>query len=130
MYWKQVGSLIVLSDGTTTDNYTVGNTLLFSATSGLTSTVLDDTVRYSIDTSIVATLSDTQTFSNKTYNDPIISGNGTGTGNLRLTGQSYIKQGGVPLASFQSAITYDGAFAADTTAYKAYFWKAMEVGTN
>ena len=121
MYWKQVGSLIVLSDGTTTDNYTVGNTLLFSATSGLTSTVLDDTVRYSIDTSIVATLSDTQTFSNKTYNDPIISGNGTGTGNLRLTGQSYIKQGGVPLASFQSAITYDGAFAADTTAYKAYF---------
>ena len=38
--------LIVLSDGTTTDNYTVGNTLLFSATAGLTSTILDDTVRY------------------------------------------------------------------------------------
>ena len=133
MYWKQVGSLIVLSDGTTTDNYTVGNTLLFSATSGLTSTVLDDTVRYSIDTSIVATLSDTQTFTNKTYNDPIISGNGTGTGNLRLTGQSYIKQGGVPLASFQSAVTYDGAFAADTTAYKAYFaangsWNELVTG--
>ena len=121
MYWKQVGSNITLSDGTNTDNYTVGNTLLFSAQSGLTSTVLDDTVRYSIDNTIVATLSDTQTFSNKTYNDPIISGNGTGTGNLRLTGQSYIKQGGVPLASFQSAVTYDGAFAADTTAYKAYF---------
>ena len=98
---KQVGSNITLSDGTNTDNYTVGNTLLFSAQSGLTSTVLDDTVRYSIDNTIVATLSDTQTFTNKTYNDPIISGNGTGTGNLRLTGQSYIKQGGVLLQVFK-----------------------------
>ena len=54
-----------------------------------------------IDNTVVATLSDTQTFQNKTYNDPIISGNGTGTGNLRLTGQSYIKTRWWPLASFQ-----------------------------
>ena len=40
MYWKQVGSQIVLSDGTVTDNYTVGNTLLFSATSGLVSDMI------------------------------------------------------------------------------------------
>ena len=78
MYWKQVGSNITLSDGTTTDSYTVGNTLLFSATAGLTSTILDDTVRYGIDNTVVATLSDNQTLNNKTYNDPIITGNGTG----------------------------------------------------
>ena len=42
MYWKQVGSTITLSaDSGTPDTYTVGNTLLFSGTGGITSTVLD-----------------------------------------------------------------------------------------
>ena len=135
MYWKQVGSNITLSDGTTTDSYTVGNTLLFSATAGLTSTILDDTVRYGIDNTVVATLSDTQTFNNKTYNDPIITGNGTGTGALVLTGNSYIRQGGGQLAGFSSASQMDGAFAVDTNAYKAYYaangqWNEMLSGTS
>ena len=135
MYWKQVGSNITLSDGTNTDSYTVGNTLLFSAQSGLTSTILDDTVRYGIDNTVVATLSDTQTFNNKTYNDPIITGNGTGTGALVLTGNSYIRQGGGQLAGFSSASQMDGAFAVDTNAYKAYYaangqWNEMLSGTS
>ena len=135
MYWKQVGSNITLSDGTNTDSYTVGNTLLFSAQSGLTSTILDDTVRYGIDNTVVATLSDTQTFNNKTYNDPIITGNGTGAGNLRLTGNSYIRQGGGQLSGFASASQFDGAFAVDTSAYKAYFagngqWNEMLSGNS
>ena len=135
MYWKQVGSNITLSDGTTTDSYTVGNTLLFSATAGLTSTILDDTVRYGIDNTVVATLSDNQTLNNKTYNDPIITGNGTGAGNLKLTGNSYIRQGGGALSGFSSATQFDGAFAVDTNAYKAYYaangqWNEMLSGTS
>ena len=58
---------------------------------------------------------------NKTYNDPIITGNGTGAGNLKLTGNSYIRQGGGALSGFSSATQFDGAFAVDTTAYKAYY---------
>ena len=136
MYWKQVGSQITLTaDSGTPDTYTVGNTLLFAGTGGVTSTVLDDTIRYSIDTSIVATLSDTQTFNNKTYNDPTITGNGTGTGNLKLTGNSYIRQGGGALAGFSSASQYEGAFAVDTQAYKSYYaangqWNELLSGTS
>ena len=136
MYWKQVGSTITLSaDSGTPDTYTVGNTLLFSGTGGITSTVLDDTIRYGIDNTVIATLSDNQTFNNKTYNDPIITGNGTGAGNLKLTGNSYIRQGGGALSGFSSAVQYDGAFAVDTTAYKAYYaangqWNEMLSGTS
>ena len=136
MYWKQVGSTITLSaDSGTPDTYTVGNTLVFSGTGGITSTVLDDTIRYTIDNTIVATLSDNQTFNNKTYNDPIITGNGTGAGNLKLTGNSYIRQGGGALSGFSSATQFDGAFAVDTNAYKAYYaangqWNEMLSGTS
>jgi hypothetical protein len=122
MYWKQVGSTITLSDGSATDSYTVGNTLLFTAGSGLTPEVLDDTVKYSLDTSIVATLTDAQTFSNKTYDDPIITG--TSSGNIKLrcaTIGSFIAQGATALASFQPASAYAGAFGVDTSTYKAYF---------
>lgn len=79
MYWKQVGSNITLSNGSTTDNYVIGNTLLFSAGAGLTSSILDDTVKYDIDTSVVVNLSDAQTLSNKVYDNPNFTGTSLGT---------------------------------------------------
>ena len=122
MYWKQVGSTITLSDGTTTDSYTVGNTLLFTAGSGLTPSILDDTVKYSIDNTIVATLTDSQTLSNKTYDNPGLTGVSTGNVKLRCaTIGSFIAQGATALASFESATTYAGAFGVDTSTHKAYF---------
>ena len=122
MFWKQVGSNITLSNGSTTDNYVIGNTLLFSAGSGLTSSILDDTVKYDIDNSIVVTLSDNQTLSNKEYDNPTFTGSSSGTGILRQsTLGSFIAQGATSLAAFQSAASFGGAFGVDTTTHKAYY---------
>jgi len=122
MYWKQVGSNITLSNGSTTDNYVIGNTLLFSAGAGLTSSILDDTVKYDIDTSVVVNLSDAQTLSNKVYDNPNFTGTSLGTGIFRQsTLGSFIAQGATSLAAFQSAASYAGAFGVDTTTHKAYY---------
>ena len=122
MYWKQVGSVINLSaDSGTNDAYTVGDVLNFAGGTGLTSTVLDDTIRFDIDSNVV-TLADTQTLSNKTLDNVALTG--TTSGNVQLRCQtigSYIAQGGNALAGFESATTYDGAFAVDTTTYKSYY---------
>ena len=54
MYWKQVGSVINLSaDAGANDAYTVGDVLNFAGGTGLTSTVLDDTIRFDIDSNVV-----------------------------------------------------------------------------
>ena len=122
MYWKQVGSVINLSaDSGSNDAYTVGDVLNFAGGTGLTSTVLDDTIRFDIDSNVV-TLADTQTLSNKTLDNVALTG--TTSGNVQLRCQtigSYIAQGGNALAGFESATTYAGAFAVDTTSYKSYY---------
>jgi hypothetical protein len=122
MYWKQVGSVINLSaDAGANDAYTVGDVLNFAGGTGLTSTVLDDTIRFDIDSNVV-TLADTQTLSNKTLDNVALTG--TTSGNVQLRCQtigSYIAQGGNALAGFESATTYAGAFAVDTTSYKSYY---------
>lgn len=122
MYWKQVGSVINLSaDAGANDSYTVGDVLNFAGGIGLTSTVLDDTIKFDINSDVV-TLADNQTLSNKTLDNVALTG--TTSGNVQLRCQtigSYIAQGGNALAGFESATTYAGAFAVDTTTYKSYY---------
>ena len=122
MYWKQVGSTITLSaDSGTNDTFTVGDTLNFGGGSGIATTVSDDNITIAIDNT-VTTLTDTQTLSNKTIDDPILTGVSSGNVKLRCaTIGSYIAQGANALASFESATTYAGAFAVDTSTHKAYF---------
>ena len=122
MYWKQVGSVINLSaDSGTNDQYTVGDVLNFTGGTGLTSTVLDDTIKFDIDTNVV-TLADNQTLSNKTIDNPVFTGTSSGNVQIRAaTLGSYIAQGGTALAGFENATTYAGAFAVDTTTYKSYY---------
>ena len=122
MYWKQVGSVINLSaDSGSNDAYTVGDVLNFSGGTGLTSTVLDDTIRFDIDSNVV-TLADTQTLSNKTLDNVALTGTTSGNVQIRCeTIGSYIAQGGNSLAGFESATTYAGAFAVDTSTYKSYY---------
>lgn len=122
MYWKQVGSVINLSaDSGTNDAYTVGDVLNFAGGTGLTSTVLDDTIRFDIDSNVV-TLADTQTLSNKTLDNVALTGTTSGNVQIRCdTIGSYIAQGGNSLAGFESATTYAGAFAVDTSTYKSYY---------
>ena len=122
MYWKQVGSTITLSADTGTDDtYTVGNALNFGGGTGIGTTVSDDNITIAIDDT-VADLTTAQTFSNKIYDDPNITG--TSTGNIKFrcaTIGSFIAQGATALASFQPASAYAGAFGVDTSTYKAYF---------
>ena len=122
MYWKQVGSTITLSaDSGTNDTFTVGDTLNFGGGSGIATTVSDDNITIAIDNT-VTTLTDTQTLSNKTIDDPALTGVSSGNVKLRCaTIGSYIAQGANALASFESATTYAGAFAVDTSTHKAYF---------
>ena len=122
MYWKQVGSVINLSaDVGTNDDYTVGDVLNFTGGTGLTSTVLDDTIKFDINSDVI-TLADTQTLSNKTIDNAILTG--TTSGNVQIKAStlgSYIAQGGNALAGFENATTYAGAFAVDTSTYKSYY---------
>ena len=122
MYWKQVGSTITLSADTgTNDTYTVGDTLNFGGGTGISTTVADDNISIAIDNT-VATLSDTQTLSNKTIDNPDLTGVSTGNIKLRCaTIGSFIAQGANALASFESAATYPGAFGVDTSTHKSYF---------
>ena len=122
MYWKQVGSTIVLSaDSGTNDTFTVGDTLNFGGGSGIGTTVSDDNITIAIDNT-VATLTDAQTLSNKTYDNPGLTGVSTGNVKLRCaTIGSFIAQGANALASFESATTYAGAFGVDTSTHKPYF---------
>ena len=122
MFWKQVGSTITLSaDSGTNDTFTVGDTLNFGGGSGIATTVSDDNISIAIDNT-VATLTDSQTLSNKTIDDPALTGVSTGNIKLRCgTLGSFIAQGANALASFESATTYAGAFGVDTSTHKAYF---------
>jgi hypothetical protein len=61
-----------LSDGSTTDTFTTGETLTFTGGTGIDTTVSDNQVTFAID-STVATASSTHTFTNKTFD-----ANGTG----------------------------------------------------
>ena len=121
MYWKQVGSTITLSADTgTNDTYTVGDTLNFGGGTGIATTVSDDNISIAIDSTVVTT-SDTQSLSNKTIDNPDLTGVSTGNVKLRCaTIGSFIAQGANALASFESATTYAGAFAVDTSTHKGY----------
>jgi len=121
MFWKQVGSTITLSaDIGTNDDFTVGDTLNFGGGSGITTTVSDDNISIAINNT-VATLTDSQTLSNKTYDDPALTGVSTGNIKLRCaTLGSFIAQGANALASFEAASAYPGAFAVDTSTHKGY----------
>jgi len=61
-----------ISDGSTTDTFTTGQTLTFTGGTGIDTTVSNNEVTYAID-STVATASSTHTFTNKTFD-----ANGTG----------------------------------------------------
>jgi len=61
-----------ISDGSTTDTFTTGQTLTFTGGTGIDTTVSNNEVSYAID-STVATASSTHTFTNKTFD-----ANGTG----------------------------------------------------
>src|SRR6056300_1282048 len=61
-----------ISDGSTTDTFTTGQTLTFTGGTGIDTTVTDNDVSFAID-STVATASSTHTFTNKTFD-----ANGTG----------------------------------------------------
>jgi len=64
--WTAVPSgSFTLSDGSTTDVFTTGQTLTFTGGTGLTSSVSDNEITFEIDSSVV-TLSDGQTLTNKT----------------------------------------------------------------
>jgi hypothetical protein len=70
---------ISLAGDSGTDSYTTGQTLTFTGGTGLDSAITDNTVTYNID-STVATLTGSQTLTNKTLTTPIISSiSNTGT---------------------------------------------------
>ena len=56
-----------ISDGSTTDTFTTGQTLTFTGGTGIDTTVSDNQITFAID-STVATASSTHTFTNKTIN--------------------------------------------------------------
>ena len=68
-----VTSSLTLSDGSNTDTFSTGETLTFTGGTGLDSTISDNTVTFAID-STVATLTGTQTLTNKTLTSPNITG--------------------------------------------------------
>jgi len=61
-----------ISDGSTTDTFTTGQTLTFTGGTGIDTSVSDNQVTFAID-STVATLTGTQTLTNKTLTSPVIS---------------------------------------------------------
>ena len=70
-----VSTVITLSDGTSTDNYTTGNTLTFNGGTGITTSVTDDQVSFAItNTGVTA---DTYG-SGSSYNIPVITVNQQG----------------------------------------------------
>src|SRR6056300_64065 len=66
------GSFTIQDDSSTQDTFTTGQTLTFAGGTGLTSAVTDNTVTFNID-STVATLTGSQTLTNKTLTSPVIS---------------------------------------------------------
>ena len=65
-------SFTIQDDSSTTDTFNTGETLTFAGGTGLTSAVTDNTVTFNID-STVATLTGSQTLTNKTLTSPVIS---------------------------------------------------------
>src|SRR5210317_1984264 len=66
------GSFTIEDDSSTQDTFTTGQVLKFAGGTGLTSTFTDNTVTFDID-STVATLTGSQTLTNKTLTSPVIS---------------------------------------------------------
>src|SRR6056300_1487533 len=66
------GSFTIQDDSSTQDTFTTGQTLTFAGGTGLTSAVTDNTVTFNIDNT-VATLTGSQTLTNKTLTSPVIS---------------------------------------------------------
>ena len=66
------GSFTIEDDSSTQDTFTTGQVLKFAGGTGLTSTVTDNTITFDID-STVATLTGSQTLTNKTLTSPVIS---------------------------------------------------------
>src|SRR5210317_1635142 len=66
------GSFTIEDDNSTQDTFTTGQVLKFAGGTGLTSAVTDNTVTFNID-STVATLTGSQTLTNKTLTSPVIS---------------------------------------------------------
>ena len=66
------GSFTIQDDSSTQDTFTTGQILTFAGGTGLTSVVTDNTVTFNID-STVATLTGSQTLTNKTLTSPVIS---------------------------------------------------------
>jgi hypothetical protein len=77
---SSLSASLTISDGTTADVITVGtDTLSFTGSTGIDTTVSDNEVTFAID-SAVATLTGTQTLTNKTLTAPVISSiSNTGT---------------------------------------------------
>src|SRR6056300_1556492 len=73
------GSFTIEDDSSTQDTFTTGQVLKFAGGTGLTSAVTNNTVTFNID-STVATLTGSQTLTNKTLTSPVISAiSNTGT---------------------------------------------------
>jgi len=83
---SSLSASLTISDGTTSDVITVGtDTLTFAGGTGIDATVTDNQVSFAIDTT-VATLTGTETLTNKTLTTPVISSiSNTGTLTLPTT---------------------------------------------
>src|SRR6056300_1338942 len=66
------GSFTIEDDSSTQDTFTTGQVLKFAGGTGISSAVTDNTVTFNID-STVATLTGSQTLTNKTLTSPVIS---------------------------------------------------------
>ena len=83
-------SFTIVDDSSTTSTISLGEALLLAGGTGITSVISGDSITFNIDNT-VATLSDTQTLTNKTLTTPIISSiSNTGTLTLPISTDTLI----------------------------------------